>query len=145
MPQRLLHVLQARAVGQRMRAEHMAQRMGRQAAQLLAQARFCTELMNAYGGVLVGKQGTEGCYGIGVRASDQTERLGAHGAMGISVKVEDGNSSVAGMVVMEVLEQLQIGAAQARDRLGSFHRPKMMNSMNREIGHLAFRFELQRR
>ncbi len=108
------------------------------------EGRFCTELMNAYDGALVGKQGADGCYGIGVRASDQTERLGASGAVGISVKVEDGNSSIVGMVVMEVLEQLQIGTDQERDRLGSFHRPKMVNTMNREIGHAEFRFELER-
>jgi L-asparaginase II len=44
------------------------------------EGRFYTVLMNAFDGALVGKLGADGAYAIGVRASQQTMRLGAAGA-----------------------------------------------------------------
>lgn len=41
--------------------------------------RYCTVLMNALDGQVVGKLGADACYGIGVRASERTRQLGAEG------------------------------------------------------------------
>lgn len=107
------------------------------------EGRYCTVLMGAFDGQVVGKLGADGCYGIGVRASERTRQLGAHGALGISVKIGDGNIDVLYMVVSELLERLQIGTAAQRARLAAFHRPPMLNTQGVEIGHATFPFELQ--
>ena len=108
------------------------------------EGRYCTALMRAFEGSIVGKLGADACYGIGVRASEQTRRLGAEGAIGISIKVEDGNIDVLYMMVSEVLERLEIGTSEQRQRLATFHRPKMLNTKGIEIGHATFPFQLHR-
>ncbi|WP_262137675.1 asparaginase [Pseudomonas sp. Marseille-Q5117] len=106
--------------------------------------RYCTELMRAFEGKVVGKLGADACYGLGIRASEQTRRLGAHGAIGISVKVEDGNIEVLYRLVSEILERLQIGTATQRGLLNKYHRPPMLNTMGLETGHAEFTFNLKR-
>ncbi|RKU04387.1 asparaginase [Burkholderia sp. Nafp2/4-1b] len=107
------------------------------------EGRYCTVLMDAFEGQVVGKLGADACYGIGVRASAHTRSLGADGALGISVKIEDGNIDVLYMMVSELLERLQIGTDAQRARLAAFHRPRMLNTQGVEIGHATFPFELQ--
>jgi L-asparaginase II len=117
--------------------------MTRHPEMVAGEGRFCTELMKTFDGEVVGKLGADGSYGIGIRASEQTRRLGSDGALGFSVKVEDGNIEVLYMLVCEILQRLQIGTSQQRGLLGRFHRPKMMNTMNREVGHAEFIFSLE--
>lgn len=107
------------------------------------EGRFCTLLMKAFGGAVVGKLGADACYGIGIRATDQTRRLGAKGAMGLSVKVEDGNMDVLYMLVSEVLERLEIGAAEQRAALDAFHHPRMLNTRGIVVGHVEYPFTLR--
>ncbi len=107
------------------------------------EGRFCTALMQAFGGALVGKTGADGCYGLGLRAGAATQRLGAEGAVGIAVKVEDGTGAVVPMVVCELLERLQIGSAAQRAQLAAFHRPPMVNTRGVPTGHAEFVFTLQ--
>lgn len=104
------------------------------------EGRFCTALMEAYGGSLVGKLGADGCYGLGIRASEGTNRVGAAGAIGIAVKVEDGNIGILYAAVMEILEQLQIGTRDARRRLAEFHRPVITNSAGVVTGRTSHEF-----
>lgn len=111
---------------------------------IAGEGRYCTVLMDAFKGSLVGKLGADGCYGIGIRQSDQTKRHGTDGAMGISVKVEDGNINVLYMIVSELLDRLQIGTPEQRERLAAFHRPKMLNTRGIETGRAQFQFELKR-
>jgi L-asparaginase II len=109
------------------------------------EGRYCTALMRAYDGALVGKLGADGCYGIGVRASARTRALGADGALGIAVKIEDGRIDVLYSVVSEVLARLDIGSAAQRAGLAAFHRPPLLNTRGVEIGHRSFPFELAAR
>lgn len=90
--------------------------------------RFCTILMEAFQGGLIGKLGADGCYGIGIRVSDSTRRLGVDGAMGIAVKIEDGNIGILYSAVVEILEELQIGTADMRQRLACFRGPQIFNT-----------------
>ena len=76
--------------------------------------RFCSILMRAFQGSLIGKIGADGCYGIGIRASERTKQLGTDGAIGIAVKIEDGNISILYSAVAEILEQLQLGEPDMR-------------------------------
>ncbi|KAM0205017.1 hypothetical protein ACHAQI_009565 [Fusarium lateritium] len=96
--------------------------------------RFCTELMEVYKGQLVGKLGADGCYAVGIRECADTKRLNVHGAMGIAVKVDDGNYDILYAVVMEVLEQLDIGTPEARDLLQQWHHFKRRNTMDVIVG-----------
>ncbi|KAM6534656.1 hypothetical protein FALCPG4_004282 [Fusarium falciforme] len=105
--------------------------------------RFCTELMEAYQGQLIGKVGADGCYGVGIRESEQTRRLGAKGSMGISVKVDDGNLEILYAVVAEVLEQLNIGTEETRKGLEHWHHFERKNTMGVIIGSIAFDFQLR--
>ncbi|WP_322071769.1 asparaginase [Paraburkholderia bannensis] len=118
--------------------------MSRHPEMVAGEGRYCTVLMRTFGGAVVGKLGADACYGIGVRASGQTRRLGAEGALGISVKIEDGNIGVLYMLVSEVLQRLGIGTEEQRAHLAEFHRPRLLNTRGVETGHVTFPFELQR-
>jgi L-asparaginase II len=106
------------------------------------EGRFCTVLMQAFQGTLIGKLGADGCYGIGIRASEQTEQLGATGALGISLKIEDGNIAVLYSAVMEILEQLGIRPSELRKELDAFHRPAISNTAGVVTGYIAPAFKL---
>lgn len=107
------------------------------------EGRFCTELMNAYEGSLIGKLGADGCYGVGVLPCEETERIGAQGAVGIAVKIEDGNINILYAAVMELLERLHLGQPEARRKLNSFHLPKIVNTAGQVTGQITHPFELR--
>lgn len=108
------------------------------------EGRFCTELMQAYGGSLVGKLGADGCYGVAVRESDQTRKLGATGAIGISVKIEDGSIEILYAAVAEILAQLGIGSPSTTQALEAFHHLKRRNTMNVKTGVVTLAFTVRR-
>ncbi|UQC75453.1 uncharacterized protein CLUP02_02107 [Colletotrichum lupini] len=107
-------------------------------------ARFCTELMLKYGGTLVGKLGADGCYGVAIRDSQETRRLGANSGLGISVKVEDGNEEILYAAVMEILEQLGIGSVESRDAMKAFHHIERVNTAGVITGKVSFSFKLRK-
>ncbi|KAF7136726.1 hypothetical protein CNMCM5793_006044 [Aspergillus hiratsukae] len=98
--------------------------------------RFCTVLMQAFQGRLIGKLGADGCYGIGIRASGQTAKLGATGAVGISVKIEDGNIPILYSAILEILEQLEIRSLEMCRELDVFHNPAILNTAGVITGHV---------
>jgi L-asparaginase II len=108
------------------------------------EGRFCTTLMRAFEGALVGKVGAAGSYAIGVRASAATARHTGGPALGISVKVEDGDLTALYATVVEVLRQLGIGTAGQIAQLSKFEAPRIVNTMGIETGYVAPQFELQR-
>jgi L-asparaginase II len=117
--------------------------MTRYPEMVAGEGRFCTTLMRCFDGALVGKVGADASYGIGVSPSAQTARLGAKGAVGIAVKVEDGNSAVLYAVVADLLAQLEIGTAAQRAQLDSFRAPPMRNTMGVETGRLVLSVALE--
>lgn len=107
--------------------------------------RFCTALMRTYEGLLVGKLGADGCYGIAVRAppdSSPRHDLERH-AIGIAVKVEDGNVEILYSAVMEILEQLNIGTKDMRQQLAGFHHPNIVNTAGVVTGSFKHQFEVR--
>jgi L-asparaginase II len=100
--------------------------------------RFCTALMQAFGGDLVGKVGADASYAIGVRAT------GTRGSLGIAVKVEDGNSAALYAIVTHVLTQLDIGRETQRAQLAAYRNPPMRNTMGIETGRLMVTVPLER-
>lgn len=112
--------------------------------QLVAgEGRFCTLIMEAYQGMLIGKIGAEAVYGIGIRESEQTRRLGAHGAVGISVKIEDGNLDVLYAVLPEILQRLGLGTTEQLAKVDSFHRKPVVNTAGVTTGGYSFSFQLK--
>ena len=100
------------------------------------EGRFCTALMSAYKGALVGKLGADASYAIGVRASAQTAKLGARGALGIAVKVEDGNTSILYAIVSQLLTQLGIGGEAEHRALDAFRLRDMRNTVGLKTGRV---------
>ncbi|KAE8149964.1 L-asparaginase II [Aspergillus avenaceus] len=105
--------------------------------------RFCTVLMESFQGELIGKIGADACYGVGVRASEQTRRLGAEGAIGIAVKVEDGSIPILYSAEAEILEQLQIGTPAMRQSLDGFHYRSIKNTAGVVTGRTSHLFKLR--
>ncbi|CAI9630962.1 hypothetical protein GT037_010063 [Alternaria burnsii] len=109
------------------------------------EGRFCTELMSAYGDLLIGKLGADGCYGIGIRESEYTKRLGmSTGGIGIAVKIEDGNINILYAAVMEILVQLGIGTEEVRNKLRSWHTPSVFNTMGIVTGVTSHSYIVRR-
>jgi L-asparaginase II len=102
------------------------------------EGRFCTALMQAFDGTLVGKVGADASYAIGVRAT------GARGSLGIAVKVEDGNTTVLYAIVAHVLGQLDIGHETQRAKLAAYGNPAVRNTMGIETGRLVVSVPLER-
>ena len=87
--------------------------------------------------------GADACYGVRIRACEQTRRLGAKGAIGVAIKVEDGNVEALYMLVSEVLHRLEIGTPEQRAALDAIRQPKMLNTRGVEIGHVEYPFVLR--
>ena len=98
--------------------------------------RFCTELMQAFDGQVIGKFGADGTYAIGVRQN------AGQPSMGIALKIEDGNVRVLYAAVCEVLEQLGVGTSQQRERLAKWHKLVVKNTLGQHVGHYEFSFAL---
>ncbi|KAM3438375.1 hypothetical protein NHJ13734_004196 [Beauveria thailandica] len=107
------------------------------------EGRFCTELMRAFGGRVIGKVGADACYGVGIRACEETRRLGAVGSVGIAAKIEDGNMDILYSAVAEILARLEIGTAKMRAALDGFHSVAIKNTVGVVTGHVSYPFKLQ--
>ncbi|KAK1987712.1 L-asparaginase II [Colletotrichum cereale] len=112
--------------------------------------RFCTALMEAFGGAVIGKVGADGCYGVGVRASERTRRLGADddgggggGALGIAVKIEDGSLEILYAAVAEILARLRIGDGETGRALAPFRHLVRLNTMGVETGKVSHAFRVR--
>ncbi|MCX7695883.1 MAG: asparaginase [Caloramator sp.] len=87
---------------------------------------FCTELIKAAGGKLIGKLGAEAVYCIGVKD------LG----IGIAVKIEDGNYRALYPAVMKILEDLKILNYNEINRLSNFKNPPNLNNKGVKVGEI---------
>ncbi|KAI8202054.1 hypothetical protein KHU50_005245 [Colletotrichum sp. SAR 10_65] len=128
------------------RTRHMARifdAMANHPEMVGGEGRFCTLLMEAFAGALIGKVGADGCYGVGIRESEYTKQLGAEGAVGVAVKIEDGSLEILYAVVTEILEQLHIGTEEMRQQLAAFHHLKRLNTMGVETGRVSLAFQVR--
>ncbi|KAL1801504.1 hypothetical protein ACET3X_001846 [Alternaria dauci] len=108
------------------------------------EGRFDTALMAAYGGQIVGKIGADACYGVAVRTPSGASMTGAcHSAIGIAVKVEDGNLDVLYAAVMEILERLKVGSSEVRQSLDCWRHPKIVNTAGAVTGGYKHCFKVR--
>ncbi|KAL1644844.1 hypothetical protein SLS61_008638 [Didymella pomorum] len=107
--------------------------------------RFCTELMSAYKGLLIGKVGADGCYGVGITESEYTKQLGvSKGGIGIAVKIESGSMDLVYAAVAEILAQLEIGSETMRGELVGWRTPEIFNTMGVVTGATCHCFTVQK-
>lgn len=129
------------------RTQHLARihkSMSRYHGLVAGEGRFDTALMAAYGGQIVGKIGADACYGVAVRAPTDASMTGAcQGAIGIAVKVEDGNLDVLYAAVMEILERLKVGTSEVRQSLDGWRYPKIVNTAGAVTGGYKHCFKLR--
>lgn len=96
--------------------------------------RYCTDLMTAYKGRIVGKAGAESVYCLGDREQ----------GIGIAVKIEDGGARAINPVVNEVLRQLGIGLDGAWEELQAYTNPPITNMSGTVVGRIETTFQLKR-
>lgn len=111
------------------------------------EGRFCTELMKTYQGTLIGKLGADGCYGIGIRRSqddDGSVSAVKNGAIGIAVKIEDGNINILYSAVMEILDQLEVGTPTVRQQMADFYLRDIHNTVGVVTGHVSHLFRVRK-
>ncbi len=98
------------------------------------QDRFDTDLMSAARGTIVAKGGAEGYQGAGL----------ASAALGLAIKVTDGNSRAIPPVAMRVLEHVGAFDPPQADELWRYREPEVRDLMGNVIGSLkpAFEFEV---
>jgi L-asparaginase II len=128
------------------RTRHMARifkAMWTHAHMIGGTTRYCTEFMYAHKGALFGKVGADACYGIGLRESERTRKLGVKGALGIAVKVEDGNLDILYAALEDIMQQLDLTPPDVVKKLEKFHYPRQENTMGIEIGRIQFHFKLR--
>lgn len=85
---------------------------------------FCTALMRATGGRLIGKIGAQGVYCIGSRSP----------RLGIALKIEDGLLAMAPVAAMQALMELDLLSATEYQALRAFHIQPILNDDNIETG-----------
>jgi L-asparaginase II len=94
--------------------------------------RFCTDLMSALQGRIIGKAGAEGVYAAGIMGE----------GIGIAVKVDDGNARAAYPTVIAILEQMgYLGEADLK-ALEAHRVPLIHNAREETIGTLQVAFSL---
>lgn len=95
--------------------------------------RYCTDLMTAFGGRVIGKAGAESVYCLGDRQT----------GLGIAVKIEDGGARAINAVVNEALRQLGIGLDGPLEKLGSYTNPPITNMSGNTVGRIETVFALE--
>ncbi|HOD55101.1 MAG TPA: asparaginase [Candidatus Cloacimonadota bacterium] len=93
---------------------------------------FCTALMKATKGRLIGKIGAEGVYCIALK----NEKLA------ISLKIEDGSLTVVPSVAIHTLKQLDLLSNQEYHLLEKFHYPDILNDNGLITGQTIPDFKL---
>lgn len=96
--------------------------------------RYCTDLMRAFKGRIVGKAGAEAVYALGDRKQ----------GIGMAIKIEDGSGRAVYAVVNEVLRQLGIGGKEDLDPLGAYTNPNIKNMRGEVVGRIDTVFTLRR-
>ncbi|UJL45690.1 asparaginase [Virgibacillus sp. NKC19-16] len=94
--------------------------------------RYCTDIMRAFEGRIVGKLGADAVYCVGDRKT----------GLGIAVKIEDGNLSLLYPVVNEILRQLNIGEEKELHQLKQYTNPDVLNTNDHIVGKIKAEFQL---
>lgn len=133
----------------RQAAQRMRDAMMRHPYLIGGRKRICTELMSLEGGRFIAKSGAEGVYSVGIlpeaaAASPVLRKAGAVGGVGITVKVEDGNSDARHLMVVEILRQLGLLTEQDLSALVRYRPGPIHNWAGTEVGQRRAPFVLEK-
>lgn len=106
--------------------ERIARAMREHPYLVAGENRFCTRLMEACEGDVLGKVGVEGVYCVGVESKK----------IGICVKIDDGNGRASDTVLVEVLKQLGAVPNTILDTLQEFHHKVLKNHAGTIVGEI---------
>lgn len=91
---------------------------------------FCTELMRATGGRLIGKAGAMGLYAIGIKDNP----------LGLALKVNDGTPGISPVAAMEILKRHNLLSESEYEILKGFHKPPILNTAGVQVGYITAEF-----
>ncbi len=94
---------------------------------------FCTDLIAASNGKLVGKVGAEGVYCVGIKDKD----------IGFAIKMESGNMAVLPPVVLQVLQDLDVLDSSELAALSKYYPMQNSNDLNQNVGEVRACFQLK--
>jgi L-asparaginase II len=94
---------------------------------------YCSTLMKATGGRMIGKIGAQGVYCIGIKDKK----------LGIALKIEDGSAGTASVAAMHVLRELDLLSEAEYVELEAFHHPAILNDEHKIVGETRAVFRLQ--
>lgn len=94
---------------------------------------FCTALMHATKGRMIGKIGAQGVYCIGIREPE----------LGIALKIEDGAPGTASLAAMHILRELDLLSDDEYQELEQYHHPAILNDDGLIVGEVRAVFGLQ--
>lgn len=94
--------------------------------------RFCTALIKATKGRMIGKLGAEGVYGITIPGE----------GLGIAVKVQDGGIRAGDAAAIRVLDQMGLLGSEEGRLLEGYRRPILRNTLGDVVGEISANFSL---
>ncbi len=95
---------------------------------------FCTGLMKASNGKLIGKVGAEGIYCVGVKNRN----------LGFAIKIESGSMAMLPPVVIKILQQLDVLSANELKALSSYEVMNNLNDIGTTVGFIRPVFQLKK-
>ncbi|MCM3878026.1 MAG: asparaginase, partial [Thermoanaerobaculia bacterium] len=105
--------------------------------------RFTTNLMRAFEGGLLAKEGAEGVYAVAV-APSLSRPLSGNASLGIALKLEDGAERGRDAVTVEVLRQLGLASGRRLAALRRLARRPVKNVRGDVVGDMKTVFSLDR-
>lgn len=94
--------------------------------------RLCSDLMRVCGKKLFAKTGSSAYYAIGLKDK----------GIGLTFKMEDGNSKIISAVILETLKQLDIITNEELKELDKYYNIQYKNHKGEIVGHIETSFEL---
>jgi L-asparaginase II len=95
---------------------------------------FCTELMSATKGKLIGKVGAEAVYCLGIKK----------GSLGACIKIADGGERAVYPVAMQLLLELGILEESEYEELEHWHNVRLMNNLKEHVGYIIPVFQTEK-
>ena len=99
---------------------------------LAGKKRLCTALLQSSSQVAFAKNGAEGIYAVALAPNPKRARC--PGAVGIAVKIDDGQDRGYESAVVDLMRHLGVFGAAVPAALQPFHQPKVMNTREQQVG-----------
>lgn len=119
-------------VGRALAANRITEAMGKYPQMVAGYGCFCTELMTATKGRIIGKLGADGVYCAAV----------LDGNIAIALKMEDGNMTTMPLAMMRILTELDLLSKEEKDQLAKFSAYDNYNCQGDKVGEIRAVFEL---